>query len=46
MGAVVEKFLFPIFYWAWHIVHWNLFCLFQIPTKRQQIVDIAANLIS
>ena len=22
MGAVVEKFLFPIFYWAWHIVHW------------------------
>ena len=22
MGAVVEIFLFPIFYWAWHIVHW------------------------
>ena len=22
MGAVVEKFLFPIFHWAWHIVHW------------------------
>ena len=22
MGAVVEIFLFPIFYWAWHIVQW------------------------
>ena len=31
MGALVEKFLFPIFHWAWHIVHW-----LDLPTRNLQ----------
>ena len=37
MGAVVEKFLFPIFYWAWHIVNWFTCRLFSSVTALCRI---------
>ena len=38
MGAVMEKFLFPIFYWAWHIVQsFEMIFVLKINTFSQKV---------